>query len=157
MTDPAATRSAPFLTPSVIGVLWMLVAVVMWAVYSILLRRRPTTLPLLPLLTATVLTGLGLLLPLYGWSLWRGEQMVMSVSTLLGVLYVGIFPSAVAFTFWNRGVVEVGANVAGMFLHLMPVFGGILAVLFLGEQVALFHLAGLGLVLAGISLTSRRG
>lgn len=138
------------------GDLWMLVAVWLWALYSVLLRRRPRELPLLPLLVACVLVGLLILLPLYGWRLQAGEGMVLRGTTLLGLLYVGIFPSAVAFTFWNRGVAAVGATVAGMFLHLMPVFGALLAVLFLGERLAPYHGLGLLLVFGGIALTSRR-
>jgi len=45
--------------------------------------------------------------------------------------------------------------VAGLFVHLMPVYGVILAWLFLGERLAGFHLVGIALILAGIALTSR--
>jgi drug/metabolite transporter (DMT)-like permease len=62
-----------------------------------------------------------------------------------------------AYIFWNRGVEEVGANVAGLFVHLMPVFGVVLAWIFLGERLAGYHLVGIGLILAGIYITSRLG
>jgi drug/metabolite transporter (DMT)-like permease len=69
--------------------------------------------------------------------------------------YVAIFPSFVGYVFWNRAVAEVGSNVAGIFMHLMPVFGSILAWIFLGERIQLFHVAGIALILGGITLTSR--
>ena len=69
--------------------------------------------------------------------------------------YVAIFPSFVGYVFWNRAVAEVGSNVAGIFMHLMPVFGSILAWIFLGERIELFHVVGIALILGGITLTSR--
>jgi len=71
------------------------------------------------------------------------------------MVYVGIFPTFVGYVFWNRGVAEVGSNVAGIFMHLMPVFGSLLAWMFLGERIRPFHLAGIALILAGIALTTR--
>ena len=62
-----------------------------------------------------------------------------------------------AYIFWNRGVEQVGASVAGLFVHLMPVFGVVLAWIFLGERLALFHVAGIALILTGIWITSRLG
>jgi len=66
-----------------------------------------------------------------------------------------VFPSFVGYVFWNRGVAEAGANVAGIFMHLMPIFGALLAWLFLGERIQLFHLVGIALILGGIVLTTR--
>jgi drug/metabolite transporter (DMT)-like permease len=71
------------------------------------------------------------------------------------MLYVGIFPSFVGYVFWNRGVAEVGPNVAGIFVHLMPAFVSVLAWLFLDERIHAFHLVGIALILAGIALTAR--
>jgi drug/metabolite transporter (DMT)-like permease len=140
------------------GDLWMLAAVPLWAVYSVLLKRRPAELPQLTLLTATVIAGVGLLLPLYLWQLWQlwhGETMVVNAPNLLGLLYIAVFASVVAFLCWNRGVAALGPTKAGMFTYLMPVFGAVLAVLFLGEPIALYHVLGAVFVLAGIALTNR--
>ena len=63
--------------------------------------------------------------------------------------------SSLAYIFWNRGVEEVGASVAGLFVHLMPAFGTVLAWLFLGERLQAFHVAGIVLILTGIYITSR--
>jgi drug/metabolite transporter (DMT)-like permease len=68
---------------------------------------------------------------------------------------VGLFSSFLAYIFWNTGVAQVGASVAGLFVHLMPVFGAILAWIFLGERLQFFHIVGIGLILSGIYVTSR--
>jgi drug/metabolite transporter (DMT)-like permease len=70
-------------------------------------------------------------------------------------LYVAVFPSALAYLFWNRGVAALGANAAGHFIHLMPVFGTALAMLFLDEAFRWYHVVGALLVAAGIGVTWR--
>ena len=89
----------------------------------------------------------------YGVATWF-EHMILPW-VVLAMLYVGIFPSFVGYVFWNRGVHEVGSNVAGIFVHLMPAFGALLAWIFLGEHIRLFHVVGIALILAGITLTTR--
>lgn len=78
-------------------------------------------------------------------------------SNVAALLAVSFFSSVLAYIFWNRGVAEVGANVAGLFVHLMPVFGIVLAWLVLGERLLPYHVAGIALILSGIWLTSRSG
>jgi drug/metabolite transporter (DMT)-like permease len=150
--DIALLRSVRF-NP---GDLWMLAAVPAWAIYSVLLKRRPATLPHLTLLTATVIAGVLLLLPVYVWRLWSGEVMALNEHTILGLSYIVVFPSILAFIFWNKGVAGLGPNRAGMFIYFMPVFGAVLSVLFLGEQIAAFHVAGALLVFIGIMLVAWR-
>lgn len=146
--DPAALLLLRF-NP---GDLWMLLAVLLWATYSILLKRRPAQLPPLALLTSSILVGLLFMLPLYLWSNAAGEYMHIEFSNILGILYIGIFASVLAFLFWNRGVMQIGPNQAGMFLHLMPVFGALLSIVLLNEGIAPFHAAGAALVCCGITL-----
>ena len=86
-----------------------------------------------------------------------GGHVEVSPATVGAIVYVGVFPSIVAYVFWNRAVAEVGPNVAGIFMHLMPVFGSLLAWLFLGERIQAFHIAGIALILGGITLTTRGG
>ncbi|MEI6306578.1 MAG: DMT family transporter, partial [Deltaproteobacteria bacterium] len=71
------------------------------------------------------------------------------------ILYVALFPSVLAFIFWNQAVREVGPNKAGLFLYLMPVFGAILSAVFLGESIRPFHLIGMSLIFTGIHLTTK--
>ena len=137
------------------GDLWLLAGVMLWALYSVLLRRRPQALPPLALLGATVGIALVLLAPIYGLELWSGARVQVGRESLASLAYVALFPSVVAYVFWNRGVREVGPNAAGVTLQLMPVFGALLAVAFLGEHLAAYHWLGGTLVLAGILLAWR--
>jgi drug/metabolite transporter (DMT)-like permease len=138
------------------GDLWLLAGVILWALYSVLLRRRPAGLPPLVLLSATVLIALGLLVPVYGLELWSGARLQLTGESLASLAYVALFPSVVAYIFWNRGVREVGPNAAGVTLQLMPIFGALLAVAFLGERLAGYHWLGGGLVVSGILLAWQR-
>lgn len=134
------------------GDLWILAAVVSWALYSVCLRWRPNGLDPLLFLTATIFTGLIPLLPLYLWDQARGSVLTLDGVTIGAIGYVALFPSVLAYVFWNRGVADLGANRTGQFLHLMPVFGTLLSMLLLGERLAMYHLAGIGLIGAGILL-----
>ena len=95
-------------------------------------------------------------LPLWLGEMALGRHMVWTWTHLAALLSVALFSSVLAYIFWNRGVEQVGASVAGLFVHLMPVFGVLLAWLVLGERLLPFHVAGIALILTGIWLTSRR-
>ena len=138
------------------GDLWLIVAVLIWALYSVLLLRRPADLPPLALLSAITLLGLVLLLPLYGLELLAGRRMTLGVESVAGLAYVSLFASVIAYICWNRGVRELGPSPAGVMLNLMPVFSAALAIAFLGERLAGYHWAGAALVLCGILLAGRR-
>ena len=83
--------------------------------------------------------------------------MSVTFTNIAALFIVGLFSSVLAYIFWNRGVELVGPSVAGLFVHLMPVFGVILAWIFLDERLAPFHLASIALILTGIWITSRLG
>ena len=136
------------------GDLWMLGAVPLWALYSVMLRHRPSELP--PFAFLVAITGIGsvLLGAAYAWEASQGRGMVFSTGNLISVLYLGVFASFLAYIFWNEGIARIGASKGGQFMHLMPVFSTILAVIFLGEQVHLYHVAGIALIFAGIYLNS---
>ena len=85
------------------------------------------------------------------------RHIVWSWTNAGALTAIGMFSSVLAYILWNRGVEAVGANVAGLFVHLMPVYGVVLAWLFLGERLAAFQVAGIALILAGIWVTSRFG
>ncbi len=137
------------------GDLWIFAAVVAYALYSALLRRRPPIHPL-SFLGATFALGAAMLVPFLGWESAAGATLRLDATTMLAVLYVAIFPSVLAYFCWNRGVELVGANRAGQFMHLLPVFGSALAILVLGEAFRGFHAAGAVLIFAGIVLATRR-
>ena len=95
------------------------------------------------------------MLPLYIVSLAMGQRLTVNGPTTMGVLYIGIFASVLAFLFWNKGVAQLGPNRAGMFIHLMPFFGAALSIVFLGEGLALYHISGAIFIFTGIVLSSR--
>lgn len=138
------------------GDLWTLSAGVAWALYSVLLRLRPVQMEPLTFLTAIVALGLVFLLPFYVWELTVNGFFELSGPSLAAIGYVCLFPSVLSYIFWNRGVELVGANRAGLFFHLMPVFSILLAVVLLGERLHGYHLWGMGMIFTGIVLNSRK-
>lgn len=138
------------------GDLLVLAAAAVWALYSINLRRYPRDLHPLAYLTAISLVGLVGIAPLYLWELSTGRSMPINARTMVSIAYVALFASVLAFIFWNRAVRTIGANRAGPFVHLMPVFSTILAVLFLGERLAWYHGMGILLIFVGILMTTFR-
>jgi drug/metabolite transporter (DMT)-like permease len=139
------------------GDLLVLCAGLAWALYSVNLKRFPADLHPFSYLVGIMISGLIGILPFYLVELSRGYGLSLNAPTLITIVYVAIFPSVLAFIFWNRAVRDIGANRAGIFIHLMPVFSSIMAILFLGESIELFHLQGIGLVFAGIFLATYSG
>lgn len=139
-----------------IGDAWVLLAVVAYALYSTMLRRRPEVHPL-SLLAVSFGLGALMLLPLLAWEIAAGLAIRLNVASIAAIAYVGLVPAVLAYLCFNRGVQLIGANRAGQFLHLMPVFGSLLAVGLLGESLELHHVAGIGLIGAGLFLGLRGG
>ncbi len=138
------------------GDIIVLVGMVFWAAYTIFLRMKPAELPGLAMLACCAVVGVGILLPLFLFEMaFLDGRVEFTLGTVAAMLYVGIFPSFVGYVFWNKAVAEVGSNVAGIFVHLMPAIGSLLAWLFLDERIQYFHVVGIALILAGIALTSR--
>ncbi|WP_027856162.1 DMT family transporter [Marinobacterium jannaschii] len=134
------------------GDIWILGAVVVWALYSVALRWRPAELDGLTLLGVTVLVAVLTLAPLSYYELRQGAEIHWSQGSIATILYMALFPSILSYIFWNKGVEQLGAPVAGLFIHLLPVFGLILSALLLGEQIYAFHLYGVALIFTGIYL-----
>ena len=136
------------------GDLWILIAVSCWTIYSVLLRYKPVQLDGLSFLGASIFIGNLILYPLVYWELQYVDinsfQVTWQISS--AVMYLAIFPSLLAYFFWNRAVAEVGAARASLFIHLLPVFGALLATLLLGEAMQIFHLIGIILIFIGIYL-----
>jgi drug/metabolite transporter (DMT)-like permease len=116
--------------------------------------RRPVT-HQLSLISFTVACGALLLLPFSIWEYSTGRTLKFDAITMATLAYVVIFPSTLAYLFFNRGIALIGPNRAAPFFHLVPVFGSAMAILLLGEQPRLFHLIGYVLVLAGVVIASR--
>jgi drug/metabolite transporter (DMT)-like permease len=140
-----------------VGDLFVILSVAMWSLYTILLRRRPAGLHMLSFLFVLAVIGDLVVLPFWIGEMALGRHIEWTPATLGALLSVALFSSVLAYIFWNRGVEAVGPQVAGLFIHLMPVFGAMLAWLFLGERLHVYHVAGIALILTGIALTTRRG
>ena len=130
-------------------------AVVFYALYSVLLRKRPAVHPL-SFCAATFAIGSLMLLPVYVVEHVGYRQIHFDGPTALALVYVMVFPSLLAYLCFNRAVELIGANRAGQYLHLMPVFGTVLAAIFLGERLQTFHVAGAALIGAGILIAQYR-
>jgi len=135
----------------------LLLAALDWAVYTLLLRGLDPRLDRLGLLLLLVVVGLLCIAPLYAWELQQGRTVAMTAGNLATFVYVGVFPSVLAYLFYNYGVQQVGPGKAGSFIHLMPLFGTLLAIAFLGERFEWFHAVGIAGIAAGLWLSSRRG
>ena len=136
------------------GDIWMFIAALSWCVYSVLLRKIDKNLSQLATLEVLIFIGLIFLIPLYLIESSNSTFIPDNSTDYLIIIYVAIFASIVSFFSWNMGVSIIGANRAGLFLHLIPVFSSIWAISFLGEQFALFHLIGTIFILLGIILSN---
>ncbi len=126
-----------------------------FGLYSALIPRRPKT-HQLSLISFTTCCGALLLLPFAAWEFSSGATFKFDLLSLATLAYVLIFPSTLAYLFFNRGVALIGPNRAAPFFHLVPVFGSAMAILLLGEELRPFHLIGYALVLAGVVIASRQ-
>lgn len=138
------------------GDLMLLGAMASFSLYTLWLKKIPPEVSRLGLLGVQVIISLIAIFPLWLWESRSGASAVWNHTTLSAVLYLGIFPSFIAYLLFGRGVALIGAAQAGLTIHLIPVFGVALSVLFLGEKIHFYHLAGIATILAGISLASRK-
>jgi drug/metabolite transporter (DMT)-like permease len=134
---------------------WFLIALVIYAYYMAALRRHPA---MHPLSFLAVGMGLGalLLVPAVVWEIGSGRTMVLDAVTFASFAYVCVFPSLLGYFCLNRGIELIGANRAAPFIHFVPVFGSVMAIVLLGERFQLHHAIGYALVLAGITVATRR-
>ena len=127
----------------------ILTGVLLYSGYSLLLRFRPKVHPL-SLLWATFAIALLTVSPFYAAEVIGGRGFALSFKAIWGICFVALFPSVLAYLFFNRSVELIGAGRASQFMHLMPIFGSVLAVSLLGERFHLFHAIGIALIAAGI-------
>jgi drug/metabolite transporter (DMT)-like permease len=137
------------------GDVWYLIALLFYGFYSAMLRTRPIMHPISFLAVGMGWGGL-LLLPAVALELGGGRRVVLDGETLLSFAYVCVFPSLLGYLFLNRGIEQLGANRAAPFIHLVPVFGSVLAIVLLGERFELYHAVGYMLVFTGITVAARR-
>lgn len=133
-----------------IGDIWMLIAAILWAFYSILLKRKPKELSAGALQLSTFILGLAFLFPFYLWESATVSPIMFQSKLVLAILYVGVISSLLAFFLWNKSIEMVGPAKAGMIYYTSPLFSGLLAYLFLGEAISMVHLYSTLLIVAGI-------
>lgn len=138
------------------GDLWILLAMPMWGLYSVLLKRLPADLRGTGLAFSIAAIGVAMLVPLYLVDAAGGPWRWPSAAEVGAVLYIAVAASVLAFLAWNRGVALVGANAAGFTLPLLPAFGTALAIVFLGEAFRPFHAAAFIIIVAGVALATYR-
>ena len=138
-----------------IGDLIVFCAYIFWALYAVLLRKLPRGLDPKAMLFVLIALGALFVLPLHIVEALYFRAMPVSVISVASAAWLGLFPCAIAMYLWNYSISTLGAARAGQYLHLIPAFTVILAILLLGERFAGHHLAGIALIVAGIVLTSR--
>lgn len=138
-----------------VGDLYVVAAAVAYAGYTVMLRRRPDAHPL-SFVFATFVIGATMLLPFYLAESFGGHPMPWSAAAMGSVAYAAVCASVLAYLCFNRAVALAGASVAGLCIHLVPVFGSLLAIGLLGERAQLYHAVGIALIAVGIVLASRQ-
>ena len=138
------------------GDLWMVVAMFSWAIYSALLRKKKFDLSQTSLLEVIISAGLILLLPAYLVEKALGYELTVNLPFILTLSYVVLFPGLASFICWIKGIAIIGPNRSGIFLHLMPIFSTVLAILIFKEQFMNYHLFGAIFIISGIFLSSRK-
>ena len=138
------------------GDLWMVVAMFSWAIYSALLRKKKFDLSQASLLEVIISAGLILLLPAYLIEKALGFELHVNLPFILTLSYVVLFPGLASFICWIKGIAIIGPNRSGIFLHLMPIFSTVLAILIFKEKFMNFHLFGALFIVGGIFLSSKK-
>jgi drug/metabolite transporter (DMT)-like permease len=137
------------------GDVWFVIALLIYGFYTAVLRKRPKMNPL-SFLAVGMGWGTLLLVPALIVEIASGRTMVFDGESLISFAYVCIFPSLLGYLFLNRGIELIGANRAAPFMHLVPVFGSVLAIVLLGERFELYHAIGYALVFTGITIATRK-
>ena len=137
------------------GDLWMVVAMFSWAIYSALLRKKKFDLSHISFLQTIITAGLIFLLPAYLIEIALGYRLNIHIPFILTLSYVVLFPGLASFFFWIKGISIVGSNRSGIFLHMMPIFSTLMAILIFKEKFMTYHFIGAMLIIAGIVLSSK--
>ena len=138
------------------GDLWLLVAMLSWAIYSTMLKTHKTGLNYLTFISVIVTLGLIFLLPQFLYEFNNQELIKLNFAFILIISYVVLFAGLGAYIFWNKAVLIVGPSRAGIFLHLMPVFSSFMAIFLLNEKFMNFHIFGAIAIILGIYLSSKK-
>lgn len=136
------------------GEVWMLVAMLSWSIYSVIVKKHAEKFPAAGVFLVTIIIGIFILTPFASYEWITDKPMVISIKSISGFLYIGIFASVIAFLCWNKAVTDLGPGKASPFLNLMPIFASIFAVSFLGESVTSAQLIGGAITIVGVLITT---
>jgi drug/metabolite transporter (DMT)-like permease len=138
------------------GDLFMLGGVIAWGIYSAFLKKRTFEISLLALIQIFCSLGLLILFPAFLYELTQGKTLVLNGNFFYILLYVAIFPSIGSYYCWAGAVSIIGANRAGIFLSLIPLFSTIFAIMFFNEKFLFFHFIGSILIIIGLFLSNKK-
>ncbi len=138
------------------GDLTMVIAMFSWAIYSALLKKKTYEISQISLLQVVIISGLIFLIPIYLIEMNLGYLIKLEKPFFLTLTYVVLFPGLASFFFWIKGIAMIGANRAGAFLHLMPIFGAIMAMIIFDEKFMFYHFLGAAFIITGITLSNKK-
>ena len=136
------------------GDLSIIVAMFSWAIFSTLLKKKKLEVSQITLLQVVIIFGLIFLTPIYIIELLLGNYIILDKPFFLTLAYVVIFPGLLSFLFWIKGISVIGANRSGIFLHLMPIFGSVFAIIIFKEKIMFYHLIGAIFIIFGIRISN---
>ena len=137
------------------GDLIMIGGVITWGLYSSFLKKKKFTLPLLTLVHILCTLGLIFILPQFLYEFSQGQRIDLNLNLLYILIFLALFPSIGSYYCWAGAVSIIGANRAGIFLSLIPLFSTIMAIFFYNEQFQFFHLIGAILIILGLFLSNK--
>ncbi len=137
------------------GDLIMIGGVISWGLYSSFLKRKTFTLPLLTLVHVLCSFGLIFIFPQFIYEFSQGQTIYFNMNLFYILIFLALFPSIGSYYCWAGAVSIIGANRAGIFLSLIPLFSTIMAIFFYNEQFQFFHLIGAILIILGLFLSNK--
>jgi len=136
------------------GDFWIVAAMTAWAVYSVVLKHRPSRQPMAARFIGIVLAGVLVMLPFYGIEIALGEHMPLDLRTLIVLLILALVSGIGAFLAYGKLIAVLGPQRTGLLMYLGPIYNAALAWLLLGERIEAYHFAGTALILGGIALAT---
>ena len=138
------------------GDLSMTIAMFSWATYSALLKKKKYKLSQISLLQVIISFGFIFLIPIYFIENKVGNPLNFDLPFFSILTYAVLFPAIASYLFWIKGISIIGTNRAGVFLHLMPIFGAILAMIIFKEKFMFYHILGAIFIIIGITLSNKK-
>ncbi len=137
------------------GDIIMIGGVITWGIYSTLLKKKKFTLPLLTLVHVICTFGLISVLPQFLYEFYQGKLIKIDIDLFYILIFLALFPSIGSYYCWAGAVSIIGANRAGIFLSLIPLFSTIMAIIFFNEQFNFYHFLGATLIVLGLFLSNK--